>query len=96
MSIGEAIRTVLKKYAEFNGRAGRPEFWRWMQFSALVTAALNLLNFLPTGDNLAIGTMLSGVWGLAVLLPNLSVAVRRLRVKSRDVVYRFFGDPSIC
>jgi len=31
------------------------------------------------GENAYLGSLLSGVWGIAVLLPNLAVAVRRLR-----------------
>jgi len=27
MSFGEAIQTVFRNYAEFTGRATRPEFW---------------------------------------------------------------------
>jgi uncharacterized membrane protein YhaH (DUF805 family) len=33
----------------------------------------------PIGENAYLGSLLAGVWGIAVLLPNLAVAVRRLR-----------------
>jgi len=44
MTFFESIRTVFRKYAEFGGRASRPEFWWFVLFSALVSAALNALS----------------------------------------------------
>ncbi len=79
MSFGEAIATVLGKYAEFAGRAGRPEFWWWTLFNLLVLTALNVLNVVPVGQDARLGTVLAGLWSVGVLLPNLAVAVRRLR-----------------
>ena len=79
MSFGEAIQTVFHKYAEFTGRATRAEFWWWALFNLLVAAALNFFNVIRIGDNAYLGSLLAGLWGVAVLLPNLAVAVRRLR-----------------
>ena len=79
MSFGEAIKTVFREYAEFTGRAARPEFWWWALFNLLVAGALNFFNVIRIGDNAYLGSLLAGVWGVAVLLPNLAVAVRRLR-----------------
>jgi uncharacterized membrane protein YhaH (DUF805 family) len=79
MSFGEAIQTVFRKYAEFTGRATRAEFWWWALFNLLVAAALNLFNVIRIGENAYLGSLLAGVWGIAVLLPSLAVAVRRLR-----------------
>jgi uncharacterized membrane protein YhaH (DUF805 family) len=79
MSFGEAIQTVFRKYAEFTGRATRPEFWWWALFNVLVVGALNLFNVIRIGDNAYLGSLLAGLWGIAVLLPNLAVTVRRLR-----------------
>jgi uncharacterized membrane protein YhaH (DUF805 family) len=79
MSFGEAIQTVVRKYAEFTGRATRSEFWWWALFNLLVAAALNFFNVIRIGDNAYLGSLLAGLWGVAVLLPNLAVTVRRLR-----------------
>jgi uncharacterized membrane protein YhaH (DUF805 family) len=89
MTLGQAISTVFGKYAEFSGRAGRAEFWWWILFTALVSAGLNTIFTIwltaastasPFFDGSPVGTsMLSGLWGVAVLLPTLAVAVRRLR-----------------
>lgn len=76
----DSIRTVLSKYAEFDGRATRPEFWWWMLFSVLVTAALNVFSVIPIGiDGSSLGSILTGLWTIATLLPTLAVGVRRLR-----------------
>jgi hypothetical protein len=78
MSFGTAIQIVLRKYAEFNGRATRAEFWWWALFNLLVTGALNLFSVVRIGENAYLGLLLAGLWGIAVLLPSLAVAVRRL------------------
>ena len=79
MSFGGAITTVFRKYAEFTGRASRPEFWWWALFNLLVLSALNLLSVFWIGDNVRLGSLLAGFWGIVVLLPYLAVSVRRLR-----------------
>ena len=90
MSFGEAIQTVFRKYAEFMGRAGRAEFWWWALFTVLVAGALNLFDVIRIGDNAYLGSLLAGVWGVAVLLPSLAVAVRRLRDAGYSWGYLFF------
>lgn len=85
MTFGESIRTVFGKYADFEGRAGRPEFWWWTLFSFLVSSALGVFNVIPLGTPAeygtvaSVGSVLTGLWGIAVLLPSLAVTVRRLR-----------------
>lgn len=79
MSFPEAIRTVFRKYADFEGRAGRPEFWWWMLFTLLVASALNVFSVIPVGEGASIGSILSGLWAIGTLLPTLAVGVRRLR-----------------
>jgi len=79
MSFGEAIQTVFRKYADFTGRATRPEFWWWALFYVLVATALSLFNVIRIVDSASIGSVLSGLWALAVLVPTLAVMVRRLR-----------------
>lgn len=68
MSFGTAISTVLRKYAEFEGRASRPEYWWFALFSVLGSLALG-----------SIYVGLAGAWSVAMLLPGLAVSVRRLR-----------------
>jgi uncharacterized membrane protein YhaH (DUF805 family) len=90
MSFGEAIQTVFRKYAEFMGRAGRAEFWWWALFTVLVASALNLFDVIGIGDNANLGSLLAGLWGIAILLPTLAVGVRRLRDAGYPWGWMFF------
>lgn len=69
MTFGEAIKTCLSKYVEFSGRATRPEYWWFYLFGFLVNIGLALV---------ASGSILSGLISLALFLPSLAAASRRL------------------
>ncbi len=43
------------------------------------TSALNLFTVIRIVDNASVGSVLTGLWALAVLLPTLAVMVQRLR-----------------
>lgn len=73
MSPVVALSTCLRKYAEFRGRAARPEFWWW-------ALAVSVVAVIASALDAAVGTLVyTVVWGLAILLPTLAAAVRRLR-----------------
>jgi uncharacterized membrane protein YhaH (DUF805 family) len=65
--IKQSVRTCLTKYADFNGRAARPEFWWFIAAQFLAGLILNMV--LP---------MLGMLFSLAVLLPTLAAGSRRL------------------
>lgn len=67
MTFVESIRTCLTKYVDFNGVASRSEFWWFILFVFIVSIALNFVS--PT---------LGGLFGLAMLLPELAAGARRL------------------
>jgi len=73
MSFTEAVSSVFSKYAVFSGRAGRPEFWWFALFNVIASVILGAVDYLLFGREI-----LGAVYGLAVLLPGLGVAVRRL------------------
>lgn len=87
MTFQEAIRTCLGKYAEFQGRARRAEYWWWVLFVILASLAAGIVDSL-------IGAALTGggaglpVFGAAVtlglFLPSIAVAVRRLHDADRS------------
>ncbi len=75
MTFQDSIRTCLGKYVAFSGRARRPEFWWFALFvfiGAWITGAIDRMLF---GSDFGV---LGPIFGLAMLLPYISVAVRRL------------------
>ena len=78
MNISEAIRTCFSKYATFSGRARRSELWYFILFTILGSLAIGILESLAFGWSLLGPGGLSSLFDLAVLLPSISVAVRRL------------------
>ncbi|MFE9809318.1 DUF805 domain-containing protein [Streptomyces sp. NPDC005227] len=69
---------VLKKYAVFSGRARRQEYWMFFLFNVIIAIVLAIVGKV-------IGTtLLSVIYSLAVLLPGLGVAVRRLHDTDRS------------
>jgi uncharacterized membrane protein YhaH (DUF805 family) len=71
---------VLKnKYATFDGRARRKEYWMFFLFNILVAIGLGIVEAL-------IGTvgLIGGLYALAVLIPGIAVTIRRLHDTSRS------------
>ncbi len=76
---------VLKQYADFSGRAQRAEYWFFTLFSSLAYIVLAILDGLLGLFSLEAGIgLLSGLYSLAVLIPNLSVLFRRLHDTNRS------------
>ena len=65
--IQKSVKTCLTKYADFNGRAARPEFWWFMLVLLIVSMILN-----------AVVAVLGMIFSLATLVPSLSAGARRL------------------
>lgn len=65
---------VLKKYAVFNGRARRKEYWMFCLVSFLITIGLIIIENLM-GSRLA---LLSNIYSWAVFVPSLAAGVRRM------------------
>lgn len=68
---------ALKKYAVFNGRSCRSEFWFFTLFQILIIVGLMIL-FTVIGLAPEISGMAVMVASLALLLPSIAVGVRRL------------------
>ena len=89
MGFKEAINTVLKqKYATFQGRAARSEFWYFFLFVTIVGIVLMGLAFATGGGAMLDGRQAGGlaivfigiyvIFYLAILIPSIAVSVRRL------------------
>ena len=76
---------VLKKYAVFQGRARRKEYWFFVLFNIIVTVVLSLIDAMMGMYNSEVGIgLLSGVYSLAILIPSIAVTVRRLHDTGRS------------
>jgi len=87
MDIQTAVRTVLGKYATFTGRAARSEYWWWFLAMLLFNLFLRVIDGAVFGVEAfdgQTGGPLAMVAALALLLPNLAVAVRRLHDTDRS------------
>lgn len=76
MSFDAAIRSALRQYATFRGRATRPEFWWWYLFSVLVNVVAASVDQL-TDATLGV-SFVGALASLGLLIPTLAVSVRRL------------------
>lgn len=70
---------VLKKYAVFQGRAQRKEFWYFVLFNYLISLAFFMIDQAAGFSEVILGHgPLLGVYTLAVFLPEIAVTARRL------------------
>jgi uncharacterized membrane protein YhaH (DUF805 family) len=70
---------VLKNYVGFSGRARRTEYWTFFLVSLIISSMLALISLVIGDEN----TILSSLYGLAVLVPTLAVTMRRLHDTGR-------------
>lgn len=73
MTFSESINICFKKYATFEGRASRSEYWWFFLFTFIASTAAGIIS--PT---------VYALFSLAVLLPSLAVGVRRLHDTDRS------------
>jgi uncharacterized membrane protein YhaH (DUF805 family) len=67
MTFSESIRVCFSKYATFTGRASRSEFWWFVLFLVLASAACGVVS-----------DKLSAAFTIATLVPAMAVGARRL------------------
>jgi len=91
MGIQQAFVTCLKKYADFSGRATRPEYWWFVLCEVLILGIASLIS-----------DTLPGLFALALVLPALAVGARRLHDTGRSgwwlllMLVPFMGACSCC
>ena len=80
MTLPEAVKQVLRKYADFSGRATRAEYWWWVLATFIVGMALGSIDAFIYSiiDQEWASTPFATIFHLAILLPNLAVTARRL------------------
>ncbi len=79
------LTDALKKYADFTGRATRKQYWMFVLFYAIIYAVLAVIDVL-------LGTLfLAVVYSLVFLIPNISIAARRLHDTGRTGWWQLIG-----
>lgn len=79
-SFAGAVRTCFSKYATFQGRARRPEFWFFLLFDVLASVVAWVVNEMLFGLGSGISPVhwLYSLATLTMLVPALAVGARRL------------------
>ena len=74
--------SILKgKYAQFEGRASRTEYWTFTLVNVAISIVLMVVERALGGHG---SGFLSGIFGLAVLIPGVAVLIRRLHDTDRS------------
>jgi uncharacterized membrane protein YhaH (DUF805 family) len=91
LNFTDAIKTVFSKYAQFGGRACRPEYWYWILAMVLVSVVLTLVEGAVLAPALGFesfspdaGQPLHFLMVLVIFVPSLAVSVRRLHDGGRS------------
>lgn len=76
---------ALKKYAVFEGRARRKEYWFFMLFYIIIIFVLALIDGVTGNFNVETGLgLFSGIFIFAMIIPSISVTFRRLHDTDRS------------
>jgi uncharacterized membrane protein YhaH (DUF805 family) len=100
MEFKEAISSGLSNYTTFSGRASRSEFWWWQLFYVVAMLVVYLVGVVIMMIALSMGMGLFGaiiptvlilLLVLGLILPTLSVTVRRLHDVDKSGWWYFIG-----
>ena len=69
----EAYKKFLQNYTVFTGRSRRADYWWACLANMIITAVLSVITTI-----LPVLSFLSGIYGLAILIPDIAIVVRRL------------------
>jgi uncharacterized membrane protein YhaH (DUF805 family) len=83
MGFFQAIKTCLRKYLAFSGRASRPEYWWFALFVVLGTVVFSLIDSAVFGTGPEAGSPLASAFQLAMFVPLLAAGWRRLQDSGR-------------
>ena len=77
---------VLKKYAVFNGRSRRKEYWMFFLINIVIAIVLGFIEGIMGSPG-----VISSLYSLAVLLPEIGVSIRRLHDTNRSGWWLFIS-----
>jgi len=76
----------LKNYTGFSGRAHRTEFWMYMLFWFIIYVGIVIVE-----NVIGLPPIISGIYALGTLLPNIAVSMRRLHDTDRSGWWLLIG-----
>jgi uncharacterized membrane protein YhaH (DUF805 family) len=83
---------ALRKYAVFEGRARRREYWWFVLFVIVISIVLAIVDSMMGTYNSEIGYgIIGGIFALAMLIPSLAVGARRLHDTGRSGWWLLIG-----
>lgn len=86
MGFIDAVKSAFRKYVVFSGRAARSEYWWFFLFAMIGSIVAGILDLVLFGSSVTTETSYSAttaftplntLFSLAILLPSLSISVRR-------------------
>lgn len=86
----------LRRYADFNGRSRRKEYWMFTLFVMIAIVVLVLLSVVLGGGMSADGppvvsVLLFGLFFLAIFIPSLAVQIRRFHDQDKSGWFVLLG-----
>lgn len=82
------LNPIQNHYADFEGRVGRQEYWMFVLYWVLISIALALLGMI-IGERTA--ELIHTVMTLAILLPSIALAARRLHDTNKSGWWQLIG-----
>lgn len=83
VSFGKAVSLFFKNYVNFSGRASKSEYWWVFLF--------NMITFIPLSLISSAVPPLGGLCSIALMIPGIALAVRRLHDTGKSGTYWFMG-----
>lgn len=83
VGFGKAVALFFKNYVNFKGRASKSEYWWVFLF--------NMLTFIPLSLISSVVPPLGGACSIALMIPGIALAVRRLHDTGKSGAYWFIG-----
>ena len=78
MTFPDAVKTCLRKYGDFSGRATRAEYWWWVLAVVIGTSIFTAVDSSIASFSGLGYTPFATIFSLAIILPDLTVTARRL------------------
>ena len=75
-----------KNYANFTGKTSRRGYWMWVLINYLVTILLSVISSV-----LPVLRLIPTIYTVAILIPSLAIAVRRLRDAGKSWGWMFIN-----